>query len=485
MATTKIWDVRGRIEKVIDYAEDPDKTRNPAAVEWSSAEEQGVLDLMVEAMEDGRAKGLISVLDYAMSDYKTEERYYVTGINCSAEHARDDMLFTKKLWNKEGGIVAYHGYQSFRPNEVDADTAHRIGVELAEKLWGDRFEVVVATHLNTNCVHNHFVLNSVSFRDGLRYRDQKKTYRRMREASDELCRKYRLSVIENPSRHGKHYSEVKAEREGKRTWTTAIREDIDNAIMQNTTWTGFVKSLQKLGYEIKLDRKYIAIRPPGKERFARLKTIGENYTEDAIKRCILRQQYRQRPPRPEPPAVKRGKMRGDFHLSKITWRGLRALYYFYRRKLREAQRQPAGYAPYALREDLRQMDAISEQTKFLFKYKLDTAEQVESCRASLQARLSSLISERNELRNEKRRVNIPAERMEEINARIFEISRQLKPLRRELYLCHAVIERSLMIEEKNRQLNEKKKEMMQQHEPTGRSSRAGRQYGDEPDGKRR
>lgn len=228
MATTKIWDVRGWIGKVIRYAENPDKTENP---EWSAAECEELQDVMEYAMKDASERGLVDVLEYAAADFKTEQRHFVSGINCNVEIARQQMTLTKKQWDKEDGIVAYHGYQSFASGEVTPETAHRIGVALAEKVWGDRFEVIVATHLNTKCVHNHFVINSISFKDGLRYYDNKASYALMRRISDELCKGNALSVISGPKSRGKHYAEWKAESEGQRTWRSTIREDVNQAII--------------------------------------------------------------------------------------------------------------------------------------------------------------------------------------------------------------------------------------------------------------
>lgn len=475
MATTKIWDVRGRLKHVLDYADNPDKTENPHPCEWTPAEAQEMLDVMARAMEDGQEKGLIDTLEYAMSDNKTEQRHFVTGINCIPEHARDDMLMTKNNWNKNGGIIAYHGYQSFKPGEVTPELAHKIGVELAEELWGERFEVIVATHLNAACVHNHFVLNSVSFKDGFKYYDQKKTYRQMREASDRLCLKYRLSVIENPEYRTKHYAEWKAEQQGQRTWRSAIREDVDKAIMQSMTWSAFLRSLKEQGYEVKTGVKHIAIRPPAKERFVRLKSLGDNYIEEAIKQRILKQRSPSRPPRPEPKPVRKAKVYGDFKLSKITWKGLRALYFFYRRKLREAQRQPNGYAPHILREDLRLMDKINDQTVFLFKHKIDTGEQLFDYRRYAEEQIALLLSRRKELSNEKRRENTMPERKTEIRALMADIAAQLKTLRRDIRLCDEIVERSAQIAEKNKILRQEKE--MMKNVPTGRSGRTGREYG--------
>ena len=109
------------------------------------------------------------------------------------------MQDTKKYYNKEDKILAFHAYQSFKEGEVTAELAHKIGVQLANEMWGDRFQVIVTTHLNTHCIHNHFVINSVSFKDGLKYYDNHTNYSIMRHLSDEICKEYGLSVLEEKS----------------------------------------------------------------------------------------------------------------------------------------------------------------------------------------------------------------------------------------------------------------------------------------------
>ena len=133
MATTSLWKIQNRIDKVISYTTNPEKTEN---VEMYQA--------------------LHNTIEYAKTDYKTEKQYYVTGINCSVIDSVQDMLLTKKQFGKEKGIVAYHGFQSFAEGEVTAKIAHEIGVRLAEELWGDKYEVLVSTHLNTNHIHSNF-----------------------------------------------------------------------------------------------------------------------------------------------------------------------------------------------------------------------------------------------------------------------------------------------------------------------------------------
>ena len=404
MATTKVWKVENNLGRLIDYACNTQKTLNP---DWTA---------------------LHDVLHYAVDDLKTEQQFYVTGINCLPDTALKEMQLTKERYGKSGGIQAFHAYQSFAANEVNAEKAHRVGVELAKRLWGERFEVVVATHLNTGHFHNHFVVNSVSFSEGKRYCDNKTTYALLRKISDAICREYGLSVIEHPKGKGRQYAEWQAERDGKRTWRTAIREDIDVAIMTSMTWQQFMRAMQERGYQLDFRRKHPRILPPGFDHYARLDNLGENYTPEVIRQRILRQQYRVHPPTPEPRKAKQVKVLGDFRLSKVTWKGLRALYFFYLRKLRQAARQPTGYAPFVLREDLRLMDRINAQTKFLFRYKVDTKEQLADCKAAIQTQITTLKAERKELINEKRRVNTTDARKAELETQIKMYNKRLKPL---------------------------------------------------------
>lgn len=471
MAVTAIWNVKGWIGSVLNYTVNPEKTENP---EWSEKQQQSMLDVMEYAMQSAPKKVLDKIIDYAIDDFKTEKQYYVTGINCDPATARTDMILTKRIWGKEGGNIAYHGYQSFKTGEVSADKAHQIGIELAQALWGDRFEVIVSTHLNTKTVHNHFVLNSVSFVDGLKYYDQKKTYQRMCDMSDALCEKYHLSVIENPARHGRSRAEWEAEKNGKPTWMTAIRLDLDAAIMGAVNFQGFVKNMRERGYEVEKRGRDWRIKPQNHTNFSRLRRFGEKYTEDAIIERIIRQRWPSRPAKPKQhKSPRRVRVYGDYHLSKVTWKGLRALYYFYCRKLREARRQQSSYTPYILREDIRKLEAVDRQTRFLFRHKIDTAEELTSYRDDASQRITIISEERKELKNGLRRIGIPEQRLEEIKTRIGQISTELRTLRQDVKLCDAIAARSLEIANRNAQLKqieerevEQKREQERKHGKT-------------------
>jgi cytochrome c1 len=154
VAVTAIWRVKGALGKVVDYAKNPDKTGNPEYAEQTAAgQEKWLSDVISYATRPSATRGT------AVHDERAEiTRRFVSGVNCGAETARDEMQAVKKHFGKTDGVIAYHGYQSFAPNEATPETAHEIGVRLAQKLWGERFQAVVATHLDkSNHLHNHFV----------------------------------------------------------------------------------------------------------------------------------------------------------------------------------------------------------------------------------------------------------------------------------------------------------------------------------------
>lgn len=231
MAVTSIWPIKGRVDKVINYARNPEKTHDK--------------ERLSELHE------IEGVVEYAADEMKTEKRAYVTCLNLhSEETAAQEFMETKRLMHNEGGRSCYHGYQSFKADEVDADTAHSIGVALARELWGDRFQVVIATHCNTGHYHNHFVINSVSDVDGKKFYNSPADYRRMREVSDRLCREAKISVIESPADRRANYGEWLAEKNGKPTMRSRIREDIDRAILASTTEREFLRVMKEMGYEV-------------------------------------------------------------------------------------------------------------------------------------------------------------------------------------------------------------------------------------------
>lgn len=187
MATTGFWPVKSRLKEVIDYAENPDKTIDKKYVDID----------------------LYAALQYAADDKKTDERMYVSGINCNAKRAYERMMATKKSFGKVGGNVAYHGYQSFQSGEVTPEEAHKIGMETARRMWGDTYEIDVTTHLNTDNVHNHFVVNSVSFKTGRKFENHISDHHKLREISDTVCLEHGKSVLKDATFYGGEKNEIK------------------------------------------------------------------------------------------------------------------------------------------------------------------------------------------------------------------------------------------------------------------------------------
>ena len=449
MATTSIWRVGGWLGKVVIYVENPDKTENPAVYEKSD-------------MEGRDAQGLSDVIEYAVQQQKTEKvaaddegtaimQRFVSGVNCSPSTARDEMIAVKKRFGKEDGTVAYHGYQSFAPGEADPQTAHEIGLKLAKKLWGEKYQVVVATHLDkSNHLHNHFVVNTVSFVDGIKYHRTEKDYYDMQRESDRLCREYGLSVIENPQRgKSQHYGEWRAEQEGRPTYLSLIKADVDTAIRQSMTERQFFYHLKQMGYDIKVG-KDITLRAPGRENGRKLcRNLGEEYSLESIRRRILAQSHPQRTYRPQP---QRCRLHGDLKQArKVT--GFRALYSHYCYLLGvfpQKQNQQHRRVSHACREDLIRAKELTDEARLLSRHHIDTLEQLTAHRTGAESEMNADIEQRKALyrRLRTKEVLSAPEQQEQIKAEIAVLSGRIKELRREVRLCEDIAVRSLSIKEK-------------------------------------
>ena len=446
MAVTSIWPIKGQVGKVIDYA------RNPEKVHESNYEEQAALHTI-----DG-------VVEYAANEMKTEERAFVSCLNCREDAAAAQFMETKRLWGKLGGRTCYHGYQSFKSDEVEAEMAHEIGVKLAQELWGDRFEVVVATHCNTGHYHNHFVVNSVSFVDGRKFYNSKADYAQMRQVSDRLCREYGLSVIEKPKDKAKHYAQWQAEKNGKPTYHSTIRADIDRAILASTTERDFIRVMQAMGYEFKTrgkrgqPLKRPGLRPPDSDDFFRFYKLGKGYDLDEIKARILQNIHKQAPfPEADRQLPQHYHVRGKPR-RKIT--GLRALYFRYCYELHIIVKHPASVkrVSFLLREDVIKLDKLDAQTRFLGKSKIETLDQLIAYKDRATSEVEALTALRKELRNQLKRLirqgDMPA--ADTVKSQITDISSRIQGLRKEVVLCDEIAQRSSKVRENLERLMKQK-----------------------------
>ena len=250
MATTSLWHIEGRLKDLIDYVENPEKTK---------AKTPGLQDLY-------------NVFSYVQRPEATQKGEYVTALNCLRETALRQMILTKKRYGKTDGYIAWHGYQSFKPEEVTPQLAHEIGVKLAKEMWGDRFELIVTTHLDKEHIHCHFCFNSVSFRDGGKYNYSKAERKRMVEISDRLCREYGLSVIEKPRKAPSRLVWLD-EKDGKPTRYNVYRADVREAIDFSRTPYYMEDYLRRKGYITDFTGKHWKIRLPQYEHFTRLDVL--------------------------------------------------------------------------------------------------------------------------------------------------------------------------------------------------------------------
>jgi len=227
---------------------------------------------------------LSKALDYIQNPDKTDEKLLVSGYACSPETAVFQFNQVKKNADKKDGYLAFHLIQSFSPGEVDYETAHKIGVALANKVFRGKFQYVCATHIDKGHIHNHVIANSVSFKNYSKYNSSPNSYYYIRRISDKLCKEHELSVIAEPKEHGKSHYEHSQDKQG-RSWKSLLRQNIDKCILKAKDWDEFLALMQREKYEIK-QGKHISFRVDGQERFTRSKTLGENYTEEMIKNRI-------------------------------------------------------------------------------------------------------------------------------------------------------------------------------------------------------
>ena len=406
------------------------------------------------------AVSLQDALDYAANRDKTEQSCFESSYACTLETAFADMRQTKERWHKSGGVQGYHLVQSFVAGEVSPELAHRIAKELADRVLGGRYEYVIGTHLNTGHIHSHIVWNSVSCVDGKKYRSNYKSYvTEIRAVSDELCRKYKLSVIdtENSNHVAKPYAEWLAEKNGQPTWRTAIRQDVDDAIQQSLTWRQFLNALERKGYEVRMGRKYPVLRPPGKERFVRFKTLGKRYTPEAIQtRILYPQSYH--PYVENPRTIKHGRLHsGKKPCRKLT--GLRALYYRYLYELGALPRKPRRPS-YIVRQDAYKLDQRIRQMEFLSKHNIDTLEQLETHRKALQTEIGQLQTKRKQL-----------PKTDDVQSQHESVNTALKQLRQEERLCRKIAEHSIEVQQHLTEARRDRAEQQKQEQERARDRR--------------
>ena len=432
MAITKIWSVKSRLDTSLKYIANPDKT---------------TLQPDIEAVE--------GVIKYIKNNDKTEQCKYVKAYNCTVDKAFSEMMETQEFFGKAGrknSVLAYHLVQSFKDFETTPEIAHKCGLELAERLFADKYEVVVATHLDHKHLHNHIIINAVSYLDGYKYRNNFKDYFiDIRGISDQICIENCLSVIEHPKRRGMHYGEWLALKEGRPTIRGSIRRDIDEIIKCSYTMEQFWQNLKKRGFVVHRkgpNIKYTSIIAPNAKRPMRLDNLGEGYSEAEILERIIATRNGIITAVPSEMPKKQYKFRGSLkNVKGKKLKGFMALYFHYLYLFKKIQRkQTPQRVSFFMREEMIKFDRYQKQFKFLFSHDIETGEQLQKYQQSKEAEIDILIMQRKRLYDERNDENCD-EVMEKAKA----INTELNELRKEIRMCKAIFKDSYKIAEKKRQ----------------------------------
>ena len=227
---------------------------------------------------------LRKALDYIENPDKTDEKLFVSSYGCSYETADIEfqMLLDQAL--KKGNNLAHHLIQAFEPGETTPEQAHEIGRQLADEVLGGKYPFVITTHIVKGHLQNHIIFCAVDMANQRKYISNRQSYAYIRRTNDRLCREHGLSVVMPGKDKGKSYAEWDAQRKGK-SWKAKLKTAIDAAIPQARDFDSFLRLMEAQGYEMKRG-KFISFRSPGQERFTRCKTLGVDYTEEAITRRI-------------------------------------------------------------------------------------------------------------------------------------------------------------------------------------------------------
>ena len=432
MAVTKLWKVSVRLGQVLDYTTNPEKTANP---EYSAEDYQALKD----------------VLAYAKDEEKTEHEFFCDGINCNVAMARDQFITVKEQFGKTDGIQAYHGYLSFKENEVTPEQAQQIGMEFARKMWGKRFQVLVATHMNTDNLHNHFVINSVSYVDGKKYEQRRSQYAEFRAASDKLCREYGLSVVEQP----------KAKELAR---YARMREAIDQACEDASTAEDFHRALYRQGYIFGSDpnRRYATIRARDGGRAVRLYRLGEEYDlaaiDDRLRENYLLygprlyelkhppRQYTPKRYRPQNTYAGKGILQiffevffGESQMHRLY------LYYCYQLGILPKKQQPRINRP-ELERIWKDTEKILAEHAFVHDHKFPSLQAIVDYRKSLSQQMETLTAQRAEVVKQMRRKDAPPELADQRMA----LTCKIAELRKEDKIAEGAIKRIQRTRESNR-----------------------------------
>lgn len=346
-------------------------------------------------------KHLKSALEYITVPEKTQNGRLVSAVNCQVASAFEQMKSTKQKFNKIDKRQAYHIILSFKEREVDADTVFELAERFVKEYLGDKFEAVFAVHDNTEHPHAHIVFNSVSFKDGSKYHYRKGDWERyIQPITNRLCEEYGLSTIEldeEPGgRRGKEaYKEWNTYRDGKFSFSKMVARDVEACILQATTFDSFIAMLEDKGYEVKNangEGKYLAVKPQGMKRYVRLKTLGDDYTEERIRQRILEENLSSYQ-REEKPKIVYCRVR-RYKRAKMS--GLQKKYYARLYRIGKLKKRAYSVA-WKYKDEIKKMQKLQAQYLFLVRHDIHSMEELILTEDSLTDKKKAASAEKSKL----------------------------------------------------------------------------------------
>ena len=415
MATTSIWSIKNNLKQSINYIINPEKTTN---------KDYGKVDFDF----------LESKKDY---DFKKEKICYVSCLNCEEYDPYSGMKDTKEYYCKNDGVLAYHGYQSFKEGEVTPDIAHEIGIKFVSEMFKD-YEVVVATHQNTNHIHNHFIINSVSFKNGKKYNNNRTNLAKLRNISDSLCAEYGLFVLDEDVGYKSTYNHKVIGNDYYKT----LKDDLDSVISYSVTLKQVMDRMKLLGYKTYYRNGVITIYRDGYDRVRIEKAFGSDYSNDSINERLYHSRQIVFKPIPHKSIFQEYLSTTNNH-----HKGIYGLYLYYCYLLGVFQKKhPKQYLSYSIRQEIKKLDSFSKQTEFMVDNRIETMEDLDNFAKNNYEGYSNLMGKRENLWKRYHRAKTE-DKKSEILAEINDIQPKIKELRRLDNYCKEIRKRSVSIQD--------------------------------------
>lgn len=428
IATCGIWKISYNLKQVIDYIRDEEKTQ----------------------IKDNFFKNLHKEIN---NDVSNEVNNYISGINCSPKYAFEEMQLTKESFGKENGVLGYHAFQSFKKNEVSPEVAHKVGIQLAQEMWGEKFQVLVATHTNTEITHNHFVINSVSFLDGKKCEYTRKSYAELRHLNDLICQEYGLSVLEEKTtRKNINYANyIKNNNDYNIDYYSITKTDIDYAIQEAVSYKDFLDLLKGLDYSVYERYGKLTIKANDYKKKIRIeRRYGEDYSIESIKRRIADINKKDQ-------SFKDLSYKQYYYIeshNKKKYQGLQGLYKYYCYILKLYPKNIRKYKlSSAMKIEAKKLDELSNQAIFLAENNINTKEDLIALRKQVINELDGMLVSKDKLYSLIKKTD-DKEKIDELKIKIEKITNKSKTLRKKIKLCNGIQNR---VEEIEHNLEEFKK----------------------------